>query len=239
MRKSFKGFGVRGGGLAEGRGGCSARNTAAQSSRTPAQPIALRTNQLEPSPINACCAESSRLVDANLGRQRQSWEGQKGFRRVRTAAKDRATRGGAPVRPSPKQLSDLWNQFASPFLSAAKFAQKLSGSIKSSSGKPSGRRAVRGPEWGSEADPQCSSRWVNAISPPASHGSARMCWNASGVPAQMPVKSMWKLRCCARDGMGTGQRKRGREDGPKILARGLPPAGTARPFYPSAKSLTT
>ena len=59
--------------------------------------IALRTYQLEPSPINACCAESSRLVDANLGRQRQSWEGQKGFGRVRTAAKDRATRGGAPA----------------------------------------------------------------------------------------------------------------------------------------------
>ena len=48
--------------------------------------------------------------------------------------------------------------------------------------------------WRKWIPPQCSRRWLNAISPPASHGSALMCWNATGVPAQMPVKSMWKLR---------------------------------------------
>ena len=100
-----------------------------------------------------------------------------------------------PCNPAPNtfQTSGI-NSFASPFLSSSQICTKLSRSIKSSSGKPSGRRAVRGPEWGSDADPQCSRRWLNAISPPASHGSALMCWNASGVPAQMPVKSMWKLR---------------------------------------------
>ena len=114
---------------------------------------------------------------------------------MRTAAKDSATRGGAPATQPQTPFRPL-ESILSParFSPAAKFAQKLSRSIKSSSGKRSGRRAVRGPEWGSDADPQCSRRWLNAISPPASHGSALMCWNASGVPAQMPVKSMWKLR---------------------------------------------
>ena len=118
MRKSCKGFGVRGGGLAEGRGGCSARSTAAQSSRTPAQPITLRNyptwpastsinkrlRRKQPSSCRFECEKQSGVGRDRVGRVRRGLGGC--VRRRRTVL-----HAAVPLQPSPKHLSDLWNQF--------------------------------------------------------------------------------------------------------------------------------
>ena len=195
MRKSCKGCGVRGGGLAEGRGGCSARSTAAQSSRTPAQPITLRKYPTWPAfDVNqqTLGAESNRrLVGSNVRSNQVSAEtelgGSEGARAGAYGGEGQCYTRRCPCNPAPNtfQTSGI-NSFASPFLSSRQICTKAEQVHQKQQREMLGRRAVRGPEWGSDADPQCSRRWLNAISPPASHGSALMCWNASGVPAQMP-----------------------------------------------------